>query len=194
MRKFLFFSVGFLFSFLSSAEYLNWQVSATDMKSGYLATLPSDGQYMAVLRYGASDSTDYANWFIAKDAIGSVTPFYNGEQYDISETHAETFYDGPNTAEFDLSQFDGQNVSFYIEVWKYNDVKQFYEGVARSEIKTYGELSGGGQGGVTYTSVDYDALEFASVWHGSSYSIPDPTSAMLLMIGLSLVGLKRKRA
>lgn len=173
------------------AEYLQWQVSAGDISGdGFLSGLSLGDNAFAVVRYGDMNNKNYSSWTIAKDMeygsedFGTENNFYEGTKYSLSDLEGWEM-----DVQFDASGIDTANLGFYIEIWRYAEGKTYAEGVARSKVESYDSLSGKG-----YTFSYEEQQIDAGIWHGSAYSIPEPTSAMLLMIGLSLVGLKRKRA
>lgn len=199
MRKLLASLIVLPFALSVTAETLFWQVSQHDWDNDtHLSSLGS-GTYMAVLRYGDIENENLGSWTIAmdeyrsaaiKDGTGddweAVFPsFYGGDMWAVGGEHDDFSSVAP--AAVDISAIASDKLAFYVEVWRYNETKHFYEGVARSEVEMYSNLS-------KYVAAEWEEGMTAEVWHGSGYSIPEPTSAMLMMIGLSLVGLKRKRA
>ena len=210
MKFYLLVFVGLMAAFNASAEILYWQVSdllvkdlPSDLPSSfkeaysgnlhddYAAGVYQEGFTYAWVRYGTGEN--YASYDVAdnfkegatgkdgRNVVGDELIIYEGDEYG-------------NAGNFNLVDLDtitdAQNKSYYIEIWRYSNEKG-WQGVARSETMTYGQLEAGhyiGAGGVLDPGTDF------AIWQGSGYSIPEPTSAMLLMIGLSLVGLRRKRA
>ena len=91
--------------------------------------------------------------------------------------------------EIDASFIDSENYAYYIEIVANN--AQPYSLVAVSQQLTYAELV---SAGAVYQNSEFDTPTLAA-WTGSSFSAaPEPTSGLLLMIGVGLLGLKRKRA
>lgn len=77
--------------------------------------------------------------------------------------------------------------SFYVELANYNGGK--YDTVARSDTMSYDQLSGFMQ------TSELSAVPQAAVWHAGGYSAaPEPTSALLVMMGVAFLGLKRRKA
>lgn len=85
----------------------------------------------------------------------------------------------------DVSNY-GSEYSFYVELVNYNsgakDVLGYSESVAYTTMKNSGFIL---ENPLSITS--------ANVWHGSSYAAPEPTSAMMILLGLAGLALKRKR-
>lgn len=209
MKFYLSVFFGIMAAFNVSAEILYWQVSNlvvseapsdlpssvpavyADSHDDYAAGVYKAGETYAWVRYGTGEN--YASYGVAENfkdgVVGKDGRNVVGEDLIIYD---ETDYiDAGNYNLVDLDTIaNADTMSYYIEIWRYSNEKG-WQGVARSETMTYEQLKDGhyiGAGGVVDPGTDY------MIWHGSGYSIPEPTSAMLLMIGLSLVGLKRKRA
>lgn len=191
MNKFMVLLVGLLGTANLSAEYLFWQVSEQVFNEGsgvydeYAANVYAtdpDGRWAAAVRYGTG--TDYASWETAmgERSREKIVEGIVGDELGVTEyidLSAITAYDA---------------MSYYIELYHYNE-GGWWEGVARTQTPlSYSQLK---SASLVYTgalSGDVTELVDVAVWQGQPYGIPEPTSAMLLMIGLSLVGLKRKRA
>jgi len=57
-----------------------------------------------------------------------------------------------------------------------------------SQKQTYAQLVAGGH--ISETLEDVPAM---TVWHGGVYGVPEPTSAVLMLLGLATLGLRRKQ-
>jgi len=178
MKRFLFLAI-LAAAFASRAEYLFWQVSDTTLSSDvYLKEKVnlSDGYtYKSIMHYGTGDM-DAGTWSEAGtlgDAKGGVVG---------GDGTIDTAY---NVNLSDLSGASGY--SYYIEIVKYDGAGAQY-GVAKSETQTYTQLANANYVG--------DILSPAALvpWTGGAYSAPEPSSAMLVLVGMALVALKRKRA
>lgn len=197
MKQSIFFIICLLGALSAKCEYLNWQLTSEIIGTDeYLKGLSlNEGNTLAVVRYG-TDTANLGSWKIAENAV--AVDFAEAWGIDPTELGDDQFFakggldkEYSNQASVDLSKLEGggKGLSYYIEVYRYNEAGGYYEGVARSEHKSYGDLENYiSAGGTVDPSFNYE------IWQGTGYSIPEPTSAMLLMIGLSLVGLKRKRA
>lgn len=94
-----------------------------------------------------------------------------------------------NTQEYyaiDVSSYATGGYSFYIELVNYNsgakDVLGYGESVAYADMVEKGHIL---ETPLSITS--------ANVWHGGTYAAPEPTSAMMILLGLAGIALKRKR-
>lgn len=119
-----------------------------------------------------------------KDANSSKLYAYN------SANKSYTLIDWNNTQTpnepLNINSYEGDNYSFYVELANYNEGA--YDTVARSESVSYAQL------GAFMTSSLSDIAQ-AQVWHASNYSAaPEPTSALLMMMGVAFLGLKRRKA
>lgn len=94
----------------------------------------------------------------------------------------------------DVSAFadSGSKYSFFIEL-RNSKAEQGSGAVAWSSSQTYAELA---TADVIYENVLDPATELMSspVWHGTNYhSAPEPTSAMLMLLGVAGLALRRKQ-
>ena len=80
-----------------------------------------------------------------------------------------------------------ESYSFYVELANYNSGA--YDTVARSETVSYANLTPFMQPSAL------SQVAQAAVWHAANYSAaPEPTSALLVMMGVAFLGLKRRKA
>lgn len=77
---------------------------------------------------------------------------------------------------------DSDYSSFYIELFNSKN-----ESVAVSQGMSYSDLAT--MGAITMTLVSTP-----TVWHGDSYAAPEPTSGLLMLLGVAALGLKRRKA
>ena len=181
MKKILFGMAVALAAFSSQAAYLLWQVSDAKVSSdSYLTSqgvTTTPGEYYARLRYGTGN--EYVNWATWSDSTPAPINVALGGDGSMDDAIAV------NLASISA---DPTAYSFYIEVVNYNSAAGTYETVAKSEIQNYSSLAGNNY------IVDFDRISMAAVWTGGAYSVPEPTSAMLVLVGVAFLGLKRRRA
>ncbi len=91
------------------------------------------------------------------------------------------------TYETDLGIYSGDNTaSFYIEVANYENGA--YNVVDTSKPISYSDLAG-------YVHSSMQTISNVAAYTGATYtSVPEPTSGLMLLMGMALVALKRKRA
>lgn len=76
--------------------------------------------------------------------------------------------------------------SFYVELANFESVNKVTT-LARSGTVTYDQLAG-------HIGSDLLSVSSVSPWHASNYqAIPEPTTGLMLLLGLSLVSLKRRK-
>lgn len=185
-----------LFAFLaaaatSQAEYLYWQVSDTMIENdAYLkehVNLSDGYTYKAIMHYGTvGEDGSWSGDGVLRDARDSGT---SRPEYGLGgDGLIETSY------QVNLGQLDNaSSYSYYIEIVKYATAgSTAWYGVAKSETKSYAQLSAV-ENGVSFIG-DIAAPSVLVPWTGGAFAAPEPSSAMLVLVGMALVALKRKRA
>ena len=153
----------------AQAEYLLWQVTQeTINNSPFLSqTIEAGSEYIGQLRYGTG--TDYLNYGVYDEKIATVPG-------------------GEVLVDLDVLAGDPTANSYYIEILKYDDVKQDFIGVAKSEVTSYADLS---QNGFVGSELSLPSLK---AWTGGvGYTVPEPTSALMMLFGMAFLGLKRRK-
>lgn len=151
-------------SVTAQAAYLYWQVDSSDFDG----KLNNNGGEVIGANVYYSNATNPAygdGTFLTRGEVDFGSPF----QIDVGSL--------------------GEGYSFYIELIGY-DSKVYGDGtgvVGQSEWATYKSLADAGS--IT-TSLDIPSIP---VWHGSAYAVPEPTSGLLMMMGLALLSLKRRK-
>lgn len=79
----------------------------------------------------------------------------------------------------------GKSGSFYVELFNYTD--GVANSVAVGSTMSYSELAAMG-------AISDTLLEIPTAWTGGPYSVPEPTSAVLMLLGLAGLALKRRKA
>ena len=178
MKKLLFVLSAVLAAFTSQAAYLFWQV-------GDLGDVTADSGSL-----------------VAKDGSGveyHLTSYYLAENPDTGESVWTEVSSDVNTANSatqfaaDLGDNIGEGYTYYVEM------KNGSTPVAWSDSIAYSEDSGSEF--VKYTdnatsTASLSPAATANIWHSSGsagYSpVPEPTSAILMLFGAAMLGLKRK--
>lgn len=151
---------------VSQAEYLMWQVS--DATADQWVTPFGEYGYATIMA-----STDGGQTWSQQNV------YFN----DDSVSGVALKMDSP--AAIDLSVL-GDNASYYIEVFRYDTTAGQAVSMAKSEELTYANIPNG--------YVTSSLTKIPQAWTGGTYTAtPEPTSAMLMMLGFALISLKRKK-
>ena len=153
----------------TQAAYLYWQVNTDDFKDAGI-----NAEYARVVAVDGGGN----------ETILSIADKVTGETKTGSSLSAVDL----GTAVINLAQLtDPAAYSFFIELVNYNTG---FDVVGRTtENVTYAKL-------VQQQFIDVGdtmMIPQANVWHGTPYSVPEPTGGLLVMFGLGLLALKRKR-
>lgn len=140
----------------------------------------------ASVMYWQVDKADYAGITAADDvnAFGLYALGANNERRLIDSYVGEP---GQKSAAVDVTLYS-ENYSFIIELYKYDESSNTYAQLGQGETATYDQLEDLGFIGNELTPVAQ-----AAAWHGGTMTVPEPTSGFLMMVGLALLGLKRRK-
>jgi len=182
MNKFIVSAFAFAAAISAQASYLYWQVDATDIQE--------------VNSWAVQGGTDWGTailYAVDEDGNKTVVDYsYNG-----SDGAAGTGFASQSSV--DLSKISGAaNYSYYVEL-----VSGAYSGSgtvsgtvigSASQAMTYTQLQ---EADMLYdTELDASSIQQAQVWHGGSggyRAAPEPTSAMLMLLGVAGLALRRKQ-
>lgn len=157
----------------ANANYLYWQVNEDSNVAGL------DGVNYNSARVSIKNGSGNIVWYSDVTAV-------NAESLDYPISALKTI---------DVSTFTGSGYdyrdsaySYYIELGTY--AGSTFTGTAISQGETYSALA------ASYVhptaTLSPSDLVSAQIWHGGTYSVPEPTSAMLMLFGAAFLGLKRK--
>lgn len=116
----------------------------------------------------------------------------------VDNEGTKTFVDGYRAASgstvnmeqaqmIDVSAFSNGSYSFYIELMNYSSGAQKL-GVTVSN-ETYADMV------VKHYIMDTPlSVTLATPWHGGTVAAPEPTSGLLMLLGVAALGLKRRKA
>lgn len=187
MRKFLFAVSALMAATAAQAAYMYWQV---DESAG--------GTWNTVLQdYNTKWKVPTEKQITFEQVEGAQLVQWNtttGEKSVLAQVDTAHMY-ATQQANIDIVSLEDHNTySYYIEI--VSSAAQPYPVVARSqnmntEPMTYQEM-------VTANAIYYNSelsVPSIKIWAGSGFSAaPEPTSGLLVLIGVGLLGLKRKRA
>ena len=179
MKRILIAGLVMLAAGVAQAEYLYWQVSKSD-ESLVAAVSEYNDKWKVEPTIGVADLSSIR--FVAEDAsTHEATTLLTTSRFD-------------QDIAIDITQYTGNNYFYYVEVLSAASGIP-YEKVARtSQTQTQMTYQEAVSKGYVYEGSDL-SVPSLKVWTGGSFSAaPEPTSGLLLMIGVGLLGLKRKCA
>lgn len=163
MKKFVVCMAVVVAAFAAQASYLYWQVDADDVKN--------------------------FNKGVVTDVIGAIVYADNGSQK--SELSRNLVDNGALGVELSKLDNEGVGYSFYIELIGYDTVHTSSAGgpvvIGTSKVETYQDLVNANN------IVTLSTIPQMSPWHGTGYAVPEPTSAMMMMVGVALMALRRRK-
>lgn len=165
MKKLILLAAIIASTISARASYLYWQLDNADVNDDIKAL---DYNYARI---------------VATSDTATPTPVTQMAELDNKEMQA--------WQTFDLSQLsnNGSSYSYYIELGTYSG--DTFSAVAQSEKQTYSQIASTAIQ-PTSTLSPTEAVN-VSTWHAGSFrAVPEPTSAILMLFGAAMLGLKRK--
>ena len=182
MNKFLMAVVVGGLAVSTQASYLFWQVDSGATIDQYALDNPdfaAGGAYARLRTFETKGgSVDFQNNGIVEGVNGIYAPVDTTVAGDVS-----------NAIQVELL---AEN-SYYIELLAWDSANQTYAGVGKSEVMTYEQLA---SAGYTYSNADLTDIPKLDlkIWNGGVYTVPEPTGALMMVLGLAFLGLKRRTA
>ena len=179
MKNFLIAGLVMLAATAAQASYLYWQVNAIDLDSA-IAEYNTKFKPATML---SQDDISGAH-LVQVDGNGKLTTLGSVAKSDFGEKQQSA------ALPIDVTTV-GNNYSYYIEIIS-NAPGLPYEQVAKSTMMTYNDLVTANPNVIYTSELSVPSL---AAWTGGTYTAaPEPTSGLLVLIGVGLLGLKRKRA
>ncbi len=127
------------------------------------------------------DTTDYSS------ISGTVNQYQLWATDGTTATKLQTTATAGSPNKYDISStYAADNYSFYVELANFESAGNVTT-VAKSGTVSYADLS-------THIVTTLSSVPSVTPWHAQNYeSVPEPTTGLLLLIGLSLVSLKRRK-
>jgi len=147
---------------------------------------------------GYSNISSYLTSLKEAGTISGIDDIYVGIVADNGTSKTTLYTDTPLTSEWqiapaqanvDLSSLTGDlnSYSFYVEIA--SSKAGVYNPVGTGASQTYTALNTAG-----YVSESMSEVPAVGVWHSGGYkATPEPTSAMLMLLGVAGLALKRKQ-
>lgn len=173
MKKILLMAIVGVLAHASNAAYLYWQVSSDDLLGASDATswYTTDGGSVNAARIYDARGTKQSTILLNGADIGDTAGVPTSTPYAIDI--------GTVT--------DGASYSYYVELGNY--ASSTFTAVARSATETI-QYNASGSTPITTTLQDVARV---APWHAGYYrAVPEPTSAILMLFGAAMLGLKRK--
>ena len=190
--KLVAFAVAGLVGLAASADVLYWQVNTADAAANSKEGVTPAQAYLMAKPTSGTDANSPYYVSLNKDAAGNEL----GEAIGLSSFDGSTTVAGVLDASKILSwandtaySGDISGLSFFIELY---DTAGNWAGT--TDAKSYQQLvdSGAISGGL---NPSFTGVNSALGGSGSSYSpVPEPTSGLLMLIGLGALALRRRRA
>jgi len=114
----------------------------------------------------------------------------NGTYLKIAGTNADALDKTAGGAWFDFGSYAGTEPEYKFLLELVND--QFEVQAAAKEAKTYSEIAA--QTGVIVSNFDTIAPLSYTSWNAGTVDLPEPTSGLLMLLGASLLALRRRQA
>lgn len=198
MKKFIVAFAVVSSALFANASYLYWQVSTGGgLSSDGNGNYTFNGIEVSGFRIGAvssSQSLDNLDWqsqlFDAATDYGYYDPINgNGDGFtSFANPSTASQVTGENLANNTEgvwaaidSNYDGDGYSYYIEIMGYENTTVIGLSTYTASVANLTSDLGG------MFSVPVNA------WTGTSYTAPEPTSGLLLLVGASLLALKRRK-
>ena len=182
MKKLLLLGAIALVATVSQASYLYWQVDMSDTASSFGIDTDRDYTFRFVQVYNDTKTT--LDVYSYNTSTKSYQELSNPES--IPSMTAETghlFADVGTVTEGNADAY-----SYYIEVTGYS-ISGASGWQNQSEVITYANAVADG-----HIVDDLSAMAvMPTAWTGGTYMAPEPTSGLLLLVGASLLALKRRK-
>ena len=162
----------------ANASYLYWQIDTSE-ESG-LVSEPYTGARVFVSNDNGATMRNYLTVGYGDYATGNLV--------EMGKIQVPLYDSVVAVVDANAAYASDSSYKFYIELINY-DSGTFVAQTESSSAMTYSQLVAS-----EYIGADLSPVSMA-VWHGGSYTtVPEPTSAMLVLFGLAGLALKRRTA
>ena len=176
------------------ADVMYWQVGNTSAYAGpwdaARVGFNYNGVFQGYLYLTPASDPD----FTTKDTSVLGALYVSGERGDGAYAFLPSEGGTYDSGNFNTTSYDNTAYTYFIELATYDSTSGNYTAVAQSAPKTWAET------GVTAINptqlselINTNQLQ-ARLWTGGSYTaVPEPTSSLMLLVGLSMLALRRRR-
>ena len=147
-------------------------------------TLKDNGvaEKVNVVRIKATRNGDAAVYL---DMFVGAEPFSGMDVAEVEDIEAGGNWAGPMWASFDKCSGDIQSYTFIMELGYMSENGSKWDVLAVSSAETYASL----EKFISHSPVDFPTYD---PWSPNTFAIPEPSSALLILIGGALLALRRK--
>ena len=141
----------------------------------------------------ATTQAAYLYWQVSDE---SAQAFTSANYAVLKQSDANGVFHDVQTVEFDagsapMMSMEWSEVAehdfskFYVELYNYDSVNNEWESLAVTQQATYDSLV---QSGALTSSL----VSIPTAWTGGTVVVPEPTSALMILLGIAALGLKRR--
>ena len=145
------------------------------------------GKTVNAIRIGAYDGDTLLGYLTINDGGGNNLPYYSVPTEILDSPGGQSWDAGPTYA--NLGSYATPGVSFMIELGNWDatlGAGNEWQILAHSDPGTMESLKN------FIHAADFD-IHTTLAWTGGSYSVPEPSSGLLILIGAGLLALRRRR-
>ena len=137
-------------------------------------------------------SFDVARVAYSTDGGQTVAGYLNLVDENGNTSQAIAASSGGDTAATwaDINGLTGSQYSFFVELLSWNDSTSGWDRMGQSQAQTYDQLVSSGNIAPNALSIGTVTLD---AWTGGGVTIPEPSGALLMLVGGSLLALRRRR-
>lgn len=174
----------------ATVKWTDWTAASGYLYGGATEGIVTSGSaYLMYVTNAYTQSSLVDDYYAVKGNVGSTVSAMTDS--GALATGTGTVSNGRIAATESSSELAGDDGTVYFVV--FNDDKMFISTITDAEYDSMTGRSDASFGNMTAAShVDWEQL---AAYSGAGwYSVPEPTSGMLLLVGCALMALKRKRA
>lgn len=133
-----------------------------------------------------SAQASYLYWQVDYTDYSTITAAGSVNAYGLyALTGASKTLISDSMGPVDVTKYSS-DTSFLVELYNYDGSS--YAQLGQGTKTTYTDLASRG-----YITDELLPVAQAAAWHGGTMTVPEPTSGFLMMVGLALLGLKRRK-